>query len=176
MKNGERIRAGAALAVLGLLTVSLSGCANGSAASAPKPTPTHAATVAARPTARPTHATAPAPSAKPVNVGGAWVYKVSDTNEVLHLRQHKNGAVSGSGFSDRKIAQSKIAHSAIDVANGRVHNGALTLSLYITQVNWGSGLTIVENLRCSATAKVLHCLMDAPIYRVHNIKQDFYRR
>lgn len=163
MKVRQRTRRGVALATLLLVAGGLSGCANGSAASTPKPTAT------------PTPSAVLVHKAKPVNVGGAWVYKVSDTNEVLHLRQHKNGSVGGSGFSDRKLSDDKIAHSAIDVASGRLRNGTLTLSLYITQVNWGSGLTIVENLRCSPTAKVLHCRMDAPIYRVRNVKQDFIR-
>lgn len=149
MKIRNRTRRGAALVALLAVTGGLAGCANDAAASTPQP--------------------------KPVNVGGTWVYKVNDTNEVLHLRQHKNGSVGGSGFSDRKIAHGKTAHSAIGVTSGRLRNGTLSLSLYITQVNWGSGLTIVENLRCSPTAKALHCRMDAPIYRVHNVKQDFTR-
>ena len=119
-------------------------------------------------------ASGPAPhtASKPTVVTGTWVYKDSTTREVLHLRQGKHGGVQGDGASDRTVSH-KTYHSAIYVNRGRLSKGNLSLQLYITQVNWGSGLTAVENLSCTAAARVRHCRMDMPLYKLRNIKQDF---
>ena len=108
-------------------------------------------------------------------LAGAWIFKNASTNEMLRLHQDKHGAVRGDGGAAVRNGK-KTDHSRIDVHSGRVENGQLSLSLYITQEDWGAGLTIVESLRCGVTLRVLHCRMNAPLYvNVRNVPQDFVR-
>lgn len=111
-------------------------------------------------------------TSKPIVVTGTWIYKDSTSREVLHLRQGKHGGIQGDGTADRTVSH-KSYHSVIYVNKGRWNKSTLNLQLYLTQVNWGSGLTAVENLSCTAAARVLHCRMDMPLYKIHNVKQDF---
>src|SRR5579871_258366 len=111
-----------------------------------------------------------------VAVTGTWTYRTSTTVENLYLKQGKGGAISGHGDSAVKVKK-QTDHSAIDVHSGKVNKGKLTLSIYVTPIDWGGSntLVLVENLACSVTSKVLHCRMDAPLYaNVRNIPQDFY--
>lgn len=148
--------------LLAALVCGLSGCslASGYANSAP-----------ATPTPRPaTPASAPLTSAT-----GTWVFKSSDTIETLRLRQGHNGTISGSGDSTRSNAQGQVGHFSIGVHSGRLRNGTLSLTLYVTRTDTGSGLTVVEYLQCAARTRVLHCRMSLPLYKVSNAPQDFYR-
>jgi hypothetical protein len=115
-----------------------------------------------------------------VSLTGKWVYRTSDTVENLYLKLGKGGAISGHGDSAVKDSKNrkKIDHSSIDVQSGKLSKSKLTLSIYITPIDWGGAntLVLVENLGCTVSSKVLHCRMDAPLYvNVRNIPQDFYR-
>ena len=158
MNRRRRLWGAGAIATLSLLACGLSGCAiPGTTTDASTPPALHAA-----------------PAAN--TTSGTWVFKNATTNEVLRLHQDKHGTVSGDGDAAVRNGK-KTDHSSIDIHNGRVRNGKLTLSLYVTQLDWGSGVTVVENLRCGTTARVLHCRMDLPLYvNVRNVPQDFIRR
>lgn len=157
MKKRGRLWSAGAIVALPLLICGLTGCG--------LPGSTTDVAASPKPTAAPNHSAA-----------GAWVFKNAYTNEVLHLHQNKSGAVGGSGTAAVQTGKGKTDHSAIDVHSGRMTRGKLTLSLYVEQLDWGSGITIVENLRCGVTATVLHCRMDAPVYtNVRNVPQDFVR-
>ena len=153
--NRRRRSVGAgSLAILVVLAGSLTGCslpgATGRAA-----TPTPAASASAT---------------------GTWVFRDHHTVEVLHLRQGKGGLVGGDGSLAVTATNGKVDHSAITVHSGHVRTGKLNLSLYVEQLDWGSGLTVVELLGCRVAPRVLHCRMDLPLYaNVRNVKQDFSR-
>ncbi len=158
MNKRARLWSAGAIAALSVLACVLSGCA----------IPGTATDASASPPAHPT------PAAN--TISGTWVFKNATTNEVLRLHQDKHGTVSGDGDAAVRTGK-KTDHSSIDVHSGRAHNGKLTLSLYVTQLDWGSGITVVENLRCGTSARVLHCRMDLPLYvNVRNVPQDFIRR
>lgn len=147
----------AALACVGAAACGLSGCG-----------PTTTADTQAAPT--PTRA----PTA--VSATGTWVFKNSYTIETLRLRQRAHGIVSGDGSSAVTV-KGKVDHSSIKVHSGQAGHGRLTLTLYISPIDWGTGLHAVEDLRCAITPRFLHCRMDLPLYtNVRNIKQDFARR
>jgi hypothetical protein len=151
----RRRRIVGALGILVLLAGSLSGCSLPGAQS---------------------NAATKTPSV-PASATGTWVFKNSSTLETLHLRQGKGGAVGGDGSSAVTLANGQVDHSAITVNSGHARNGRLTLSLYVEQLDWGSGLTAVELLRCQMAPHVLHCRMDLPLYvNVRNVRQDFVRR
>lgn len=167
MKRRGRLWYAATIAALPLLACSLSGCGLAG--------PTTNAASPAKPTAAPAHVSKTAAAAAG-SITGAWVFKDKYTNEVLHLRQGKGSAVSGDGQSAVKDTKGKLDHSSIDVHTGRVTGSKLTLSLYVAQLDWGTGVTVVENLRCAVTSRVLHCRMDLPLYaNVRNVPQDFVR-
>jgi len=161
---------GPAGALAALLTVAcgLSGCgllgAQTGSASAPA-TPTRAAS------------TTPRLGAGGTGVTGTWVYTDPKTVETIHLRQAGNGVVTGNGGATDRGNAGKVGHSEIAVHSGKARNGTMSLELYIAQLDWGSGLTIVENLQCATTARTLRCRMSAPLYpTVRNIPQTFARR
>lgn len=122
--------------------------------------------------ARATSGAASHSTSRPIVVTGTWVYKDSTSREVLHLHQGKHGGIQGDGTADRTVSH-KTYHSVIYVNKGRWNKSTLNLQLYLTPVNWGNGLTAVEDLSCTAAARVLHCRMDMPLYKIHNVKQDF---
>lgn len=165
------------LPVLVVLAPLLSACAMpGATDSSAAPAP--AATTA--PTRSPVQrgggvaAPLPAPSAAPSNVTGSWVYQAPGQIETLRLRQHADG-VGGDGDAIRHGNNGVVGKFLISVHSGRVHSGALTLELY-TQQQFDNYATLVQDLRCSVGARVLHCLMDLPISaNVRNVPQDFYR-
>ncbi len=113
---------------------------------------------------------------------GTWVYRHQSFNptaytvETLHLRQARNGSVSGNG-SAVVTAPEGIGHAAINVTAGLLTKHKLTLTLYATRTDAGSGpaLTAVEYLHCTGTAHKLHCLMSVPLLRVSNAPLDFKR-
>lgn len=178
MNRRGRLWSAATIAALPLLACSLSGCGLAG--------PTTNAASPAKPTAAPAHVSISGLTGTHVykpgaaaggSITGAWVFKDKYTNEVLHLRQGKGSAVSGNGQSAVKDTKGKLDHSSIDVHTGRVTGRKLTLSLYVAQLDWGTGVTVVENLRCAVTPRVLHCRMDLPLYaNVRNVPQDFVRR
>lgn len=104
---------------------------------------------------------------------GAWVYTTRTTDEKLHLRQDSRGAISGNGTSAVRVTNGQVDHSSITVHSGKAQGGRLTLMLYVTQLDWGSGLTAVENLRCGVASHALTCRMNLPLYRVQNAPQTF---
>lgn len=175
--KGRRPRSWLMLPVLALLAPTLSACAMpGATDSSAAPVP--AATTA--PTRSPIQrggvtAPLPAPSAARNTVTGSWVYHSPSQVETLRLRQHGDGRVSGDGDAIGHGKNGAVGKFSISVHSGRVHNGALTLEIYTTQ-EFGYYLTAVQDLRCHAGARVLHCLMDLPISaNVRNFPQDFYR-
>jgi len=110
-------------------------------------------------------------------VTGTWVYTDPKTVETIHLRQARNGVVTGNGAATDRGNAGKIGHSGIAVHGGKARNGTVSLELYVSQLDWGTGLTIVENLQCATTARALRCRMSAPLYpTVRNIPQTFARR
>jgi len=138
------------------------------------------ATASATPTAGPV-ARAPIAStsiaATPAMVSGAWVYRDPLTVETLQLKADRKGIVTGAGTSTKKSATdpSKLGDFSISVHDGRLRNNALTFSLYV-QEQFGNYSTLVEYLRCTPTARVLHCKTQVQIaYKVYNSVQDFYR-
>lgn len=150
-------------ALSAVLMVSLSGCSlpgtlNSSAASSPTPRP---AAATSRPLASAT---------------GAWTFRDAYTVENLRLHQAGGGVVGGDGDSAVKNKQGGIDHSAINIHRGYLSKGKLTLTLYVMPVDWGSGETVAEYLTCAAVTPALHCRTDIPLFRVHNVRQDFYRR
>lgn len=114
-------------------------------------------------------------ASKPASTTGSWVYRTHTTNEVLHLQQDGSGALSGDGTS-AVTAGGRVDHSSITVHSGKAHAGTLTLTLYVTQLDWGTGLTAVENLRCSVAARRLDCHMNLPLFHVQNAPQTFHRK
>jgi hypothetical protein len=154
MSRRKCIAGAGSLAILVVLAGSLSGCSlPGAASRAATPTP-----------------------AAPASATGTWVYRDHHTVETLHLRQGKGGALDGDGSLAVTVTNGTVDHSAITVHSGHVRTGKLNLSLYVEQLDWGSGLTVVELLRCQVAPRVLHCRMDLPLYvNVRNVKQDFFR-
>jgi len=177
--KGRRPRRLLALPVLALLASTLSACAMPSATDS-RAAPAATVAPAAAPTRSPVQrggvaAPLPAPSAAPSTVTGSWVYHSPSQVETLRLRQHGDGRVSGDGDAISHGKNGAVGKFQISVHSGRVRNGALTLELY-TQQEFGYYLTAVQDLRCRAGARVLHCLMDLPITaNVRNFPQDFYR-
>lgn len=155
----NRIGGAAALAVLLALTGGLSGCAlssltNSSAATASK--------------------TYTAP--RPATVAGTWVYRDAKTVETLHLAQGKHGAVSGDGKAIDKGNKGKVGHTSIHVNKGKLTGGKLSLEIYLQPLDWGNGLTLVEYLTCTPSARALTCRMSAPLYpNIRNVPQTFAR-
>lgn len=165
MREHGRLRRALAAAVLMALAGGLAGCSvPGSMASAPPATPT--------PRPRP-------PAAVLKSATGTWVFKDAATLEHLRLKQRAAGVVAGNGDAAVKVTTptKRVDHSAINIHRGYLSKGTLTLSLYVTPTDWGSGETVVEYLTCKATTRVLHCLMSLPLFKnVSNVRQDFYRQ
>jgi hypothetical protein len=149
-RNGRVRTAGAAVALLalacGLSACSLPGTSDGQAAS------------------------------KPASTTGTWVYKTHTTNEELHLQQDGSGAMSGDGTSAVTVGGGHVDHSSITVHSGKTHAGTLALTLYVTQLDWGTGLTAVENLRCGVAARRLDCRMNLPLFHIQNAPQTFQKK
>src|SRR5690348_9183532 len=120
MQRDRRVRRAGAVAALLAVACGLSGCnlpgaSNGQAAS--------------------THTT--------VTMTGTWTYKTGTTDERLHLKQGRSGTLSGDGTSAVTVSGGNVDHSSIVVHTGKVRGSAVSLTLYVTPIDWGSGVSAV---------------------------------
>lgn len=150
-RDGRVRRAGVAGALLalacGLSGCNLPGTSSGQAAS--------------------THATA--------TMTGTWTYKTATTDERLHVKQDRSGALIGDGTSAVAAGGGQVDHSSISVHTGKVKGSAVSLTLYVTPIDWGSGVTAVEYLTCRLSGRTLDCHMNLPLFHVKNAPQTFHK-
>ncbi len=186
MIEAGRRRLGAILVLLTALSVSLAGCSWVGGSGAAPATPT-ATSVPVTPTAGPaaptsSSATPAAPltapgSGSPHAMTGTWVFTDRYTKENLRLHQAANGVITGDGDSAVIDTTGKTDHSQIAVHRGYKSGSTVTLTLFVTPIDWGTGVVVAEYLTCTQAASVLHCRMSIPLYtNVKNVPQDFYRR
>lgn len=110
-----------------------------------------------------------------VTMTGTWTYKTATTDERLHVKQDRSGALSGDGTSAVTVSGGTVDHSSIAVHTGKVRGSAVSLTLYVTPIDWGSGVSAVEYLTCSLLGRTLSCHMNLPLFHVKNAPQTFHK-